>query len=107
MKELLKLAKEVLETEREVEPEDERKKWKSALTELFHETKSEFTPKMIELIVNDIDEIIRVVRFEGWQWTIANEREVKKALRKTLLKYKLHKEQELFDRAYNYIREYY
>jgi len=107
LKELLKLAKEVLEAEREAEPEDERKKAKTALTELFHETKSEFAPKMIERIVNDIDEIVRVVRFEGWQWTIAGEREVKKALRKTLLKYKLHKEQELFDRAYNYIREYY
>ncbi len=107
LKELLKLAKEVLEAEREAEPEDERKKAKAALTELFHETKSEFAPKMIERIVNDIDEIVRIVRFEGWQWTIAGEREVKKALRKTLLKYKLHKEQELFDRAYNYIREYY
>jgi hypothetical protein len=30
-----------------------------------------------------------------------------KALRKSLLKYKLHKDQELFDRAYAYIREYY
>lgn len=107
LKELLRLAKEVLEAEREAEPEDERKKAKTALTELFHETKSEFAPKMIERIVNDIDEIVRIVRFEGWQWTIAGEREVKKALRKTLLKYKLHKEQELFDRAYNYIREYY
>ena len=36
-----------------------------------------------------------------------NKREIKKALRKTLLKYQLHKEQELFDKAYNYIREHY
>jgi len=28
-------------------------------------------------------------------------------LRRTLLKYKLHKDQELFDRAYGYIRQYY
>ena len=107
LKELLKLAKEVLEAEREAEPEDKRKKSKTALTELFNETKSEFTPKLIERIVNDIDKIVRIVRFEGWRWTIVGEREVKKILRKTLLKYKLHKEQELFDRAYNYIREYY
>jgi type I restriction enzyme R subunit len=40
-----------------------------------------------------------------WQWTIAGEREIQKALRKTLLKYQLHKEQELFDKAYNYIRD--
>jgi len=43
----------------------------------------------------------------GWQGTIAGEREIKKALRKTLWKYQLHQEQDLFDRAYAYIREYY
>ena len=34
------------------------------------------------------------------------EREVKKALRKTLFKYRLHQDKELFDRAYGYIRQY-
>jgi type I restriction enzyme R subunit len=107
LKALLALAKEVLQAEREVRPEDERKKAKAALTELFHETKHDATPAMIERIVNDIDDIVRKVRFDGWQWTKTGEREVKKALRKTLLKYKLHKEYELFDKAYGYIREYY
>jgi hypothetical protein len=36
-----------------------------------------------------------IVRFDGWQQTIANEREVQKAL----LKYQLHRDQELFDKA--------
>lgn len=36
-----------------------------------------------------------------------SEREVQKSLRKTLLKYKLHKDQTLFTRAYEYIKEYY
>ena len=58
-------------------------------------------------LVNDIDEIVRHVRFEGWQDTHAGEREIKKALRKTLFKYKLHADTDLFDRAYGYIREYY
>ena len=40
-----------------------------------------------------------MVRFPGWKNTSAGEREVQKAIRKTLLKYKLHKDQELFDRA--------
>ena len=62
---------------------------------------------VVERIVNDIDAIVRIVRFPGWQQTIAGEREVQKALRKTLLKYKLHHEQELFDRAYEYIKQYY
>lgn len=35
------------------------------------------------------------------------EREVKLALRKTLLKCKLHQDTELFERAYGYTREYY
>ena len=35
------------------------------------------------------------------------EREVQQALRKSLLKYKLHKDQVLFSRAYSYIKEYY
>jgi type I restriction enzyme R subunit len=50
---------------------------------------------------------VRIVRFPGWQSTIAGEREVKLALRKTLWKYKLHQDQDLFDRAYAYIKEYY
>jgi hypothetical protein len=35
------------------------------------------------------------------------EREVKQALRRALLKYKLHTDQDLFDKAYGYIRQYY
>ena len=57
--------------------------------------------------LSDIDEIVRMVRFDGWQETHAGEREVKKALRKTLFKYKLHQDQDLFGRAYGYIRTYY
>ena len=85
----------------------ERKKAKAALTELFHETKTEQTPKMIERIVNDIDAVVEQVRFDGWKWSKAGVREVKRALRKTLMKYKLHKEADLFDKAYAYIRQYY
>jgi type I restriction enzyme R subunit len=58
-------------------------------------------------IVEDIDEVVKVTRFDGWQWTISGEREIMKALRKTLLKYQLHKDQELFDKAHKYIREHY
>ena len=57
--------------------------------------------------LDDIDEIVRAVRFNGWQATHAGEREVKKALRRTLFKYKLHQDADLFERAYGYIREYY
>jgi len=61
----------------------------------------------VERIVNDIDAAVRVVRLPDWQRTIAGERDVKQALRRTLLKYKLHHDQDVFDRAYAYIAEYY
>ncbi len=48
-----------------------------------------------------------IVCLPGWQQTIAGEREVQKALGKTLLKYRLHHDQDLFDRAYGYIKQYY
>lgn len=57
--------------------------------------------------VKNIDKIVKNVRFDGWQATAAGERQVKQALRAQLLKYKLHTDQELFDRAYGYIRQYY
>lgn len=107
LKHLIQLAKDVVQAEKEVETEAERKSAKSALTELFLEVRDDQTPAIVERIVNDIDEIVKVVRFPGWQSTAAGEREVKKALRKTLLKFNLHTDQELFNRAYAYIREYY
>ncbi len=107
LKELLTLAKEVVRAEREVDPVDEQAKAKAALTELFIEVKNGKTPVMVERIVNDIDEIVRLVRFPGWQNTRAGEREIQKALRKVIyVKYQV-KDQDLFDRAFGYIRQYY
>lgn len=107
LKELLDLARELLETEKDTPPEEDEDRGKAALTELFLEVKNDQTPKMVDRIVNDIDEIVRLVRFPGWQQTSAGEREVKRALRKTLFKYHLHQDTELFEKAYDYIRQYY
>jgi type I restriction enzyme R subunit len=107
VKELCKLAKETVEAEKEKMNQAEQQNAKAALTELFLETKTDQTPAVVERIVNDIDQIVKLVRFDGWQTTAAGEREVQKSLRKALLKYKLHKDQALFDRAYAYIKEYY
>jgi len=107
LKQLLDLAKELVATEKEVPPEEDEDRGKAALTELFEEARNGDTPIMVERIVTDIDEIVRHVRFPGWQTTSAGEREVRQALRKTLLKYKLHQDKELFEKAYGYIREYY
>jgi type I restriction enzyme R subunit len=106
LKELLKLARDtvVLERETKVQPVDNSKE---SLTKLFEECKIEKTPIIIKQIVGDIDDVVKITRFEGWQWSIAGEREIQRALRKTLLKFQLHKEQELFNKAYSYIREHY
>jgi type I restriction enzyme R subunit len=84
LKELLTLAKEVVQAEKQVDPVDERSKAKAALTELFAEVRDGKTPVMVERIVTDIDEIVRLVRFPGWQNTKGGEREVQKALRKVI-----------------------
>jgi len=107
LKQLLQLAKEVIQAEKEVPPEEDEDRGKAALTELFNEVKTAETPIMVERVVADIDEIVRLVRFPGWQDTLAGEREIKKALRKALFKYKLHADEELFEKAYSYIRQYY
>ncbi|WFP49279.1 HsdR family type I site-specific deoxyribonuclease [Methylomonas sp. EFPC3] len=107
LKQLLQIAQEVLQAEKETPPEEEEDRGKSALTELFNEVKTAETPIIVERVVADIDEIVRLVRFPGWQNTLAGEREVKKALRKSLFKYKLHADEELFEKAYSYIRQYY
>jgi type I restriction enzyme R subunit len=97
----------VVAAESAAEPIADEDLGKAALTELFESIRNEDTPIIVERVVTDIDEIVRYVRFAGWQETHAGEREVKMALRKTLFKYKLHQDQELFDRAYGYIRQYY
>lgn len=107
VKELCAIAKDTVKAEKELEQELQEKSPKAALTELFLELKTDETPAVVERIVTDIDAIVRVVNFPGWQNTVGGEREVQKSLRKALLKYKLHKDQILFDRAYAYIKEYY
>jgi len=107
VKELCKIAKETVQAEKELEAELQDKTPKAALTDLFLELKTDQTPAVVERIVTDIDAIVRVVRFPGWQQSTSGEREVQKSLRKALLKYKLHKDQVLFDKAYAYIKEYY
>ena len=107
LREMLDIAEEVVKLEKEETAIEDIDQGKSVLTELFEEVKNEGTPIIVENIVNDIDEIVRLVKFPDWQQTRAGERDVQVALRKTLLKYKLHKEQDLFDKAYSYIKQYY
>jgi type I restriction enzyme R subunit len=104
---MLELAKEVVAAEKTIDPVEEQDRAKAALTELFSEAKNGRTHIIVERIVADIDDIVRKVRFPDWQHTSQGERLVQKELRKALLKYQLHRDQELFDKAYGYIRQYY
>jgi len=107
LKLLLELAKEAAQAEKEVIPEEEVDKGIAALTDLFNSVKNRATPIIVERIVKDIDDIVRIVRFDGWQNTTAGRQEVKKALRSVVwIKYKI-KDIDVFEKAYKYIEQYY
>lgn len=107
LKLLLQLARDTLDAEQQVDPAEEQNKAKAALSELFAGVKTESTPVIVERIVDDIDNVVKIVRFGGWQDTDAGRQEVTKELRKIIyLKYKI-KDNELFDKAYKYVEMYY
>jgi type I restriction enzyme R subunit len=107
IKQLCLLARDTLQAEKQTDAVETRKSAKAALTQLFLEMKTDRTPAVVERIVSDIDAIVKYVRFEGWQNSTIGEREVKRELRKIIwVKYQI-KDEELFNRAYEYIREYY
>ena len=107
LKGLLELAKDAVALEREVVPEEEIDRGKAALTELFNGVKSKTTPVMVESVVKDIDGIVRIVRFDGWQDTSTGRNSVKRSLRDVIMiKYRL-RDAELFNKAYAYVEQYY
>ena len=107
LKAILEVAKDTVEAERQIEPEQEQDRAVAALTELFNEIKTQQTHVIVERIVADIDGIVKQVRFPDWQNTTSGQREIQKALRLSLRRFQLHTDQELFDKAYSYIRQYY
>ncbi len=107
IKQLCEIARDTVQAEKQIDSVDERKSAKAALTELFLEMKTDQTPAVVERIVTDIDNIAKYVRFDGWQNTTTGEKLVQKELRKILwVKYPI-KDEELFNKAYEYIKEYY
>jgi type I restriction enzyme R subunit len=107
LKALLELAKESAAAEKEVVPSDQINKGVAALTDLFNSIKTKTTPIMVERIVKDIDDVVKIVRFDGWQNTVAGKQEVKRSLRSVVwIKYKI-KDVDVFDKAYKYIEQYY
>lgn len=107
LKALLALAKEAAQMEQEVVPEEEQDKGKAMLTRLFERVRNGNTPVIVERIVEDIDGIVRIVRFPGWQDTSTGRKEVSKNLRDVILKKYRIKDVAVFNEAYGYIEQYY
>jgi type I restriction enzyme R subunit len=110
LKQLLQMARELLETEKELEqPKNKREQARAALTDLFQSIKTEETPFIVEQVVNDIDnEVVNIIRqFNDAFKSVTARREIKKKLRSILwIKYQI-KDNEVFEKAYSYIEMYY
>lgn len=62
-------------------------------------------PKLI--VEKAVDEVVRAVRFTGWQDTREGDRLVQQSLRRVLwTKFKI-RDNDVYERALGYIREYY
>lgn len=110
LKQLLQMAREILEEEKKVEiPEDSHAKARAALTDLFESIRTDETPIIVEQVVNDIDnEVVNIIRqFKDAFKSVTARREIKKKLRTILwIKYQI-KDNEVFEKAYSYIEQYY
>ena len=110
LKQLLAMAKDLLEDEKKADqPQDKRAQARAALTDLFQSIKTDETPVVVENVVNDIDnEVVNIVRqFNDAFKSITAQREIKKKLRSILwIKYSI-KDNDVFEKAYQYIEMYY
>ncbi len=112
LKQLLRLAKDLIEAERaddegragEIKVVDPRK---GALTQIFEEYAPDDTPVIIETVVDKVDELVQPVRGTGWQTSHPGDRTIRLELRRVLRDSGLPHQGELFDHAYDYIRENY
>lgn len=107
LKALLELAKDAAQMEREVVPEEEVDKGKAALTKLFETVRNDNTPVIVERIVNDIDGIVKIVRFPGWQNIREGRNTVSRSLRDVIMRKYRIKDKEVFSKAYSYVEQYY
>lgn len=54
----------------------------------------------------EIDDIVKVVRFPGWQNTNQGRNDVEKAIKSIFIKKRMF-ENQLFEKAYSYVEQYY
>jgi type I restriction enzyme R subunit len=106
-KALLQLAGEVAQAERQAPPADTADQGKAALTELFNEIQNERTPVIVKRIVDDIDNMVRLIRFKGWQKTDKGVKDIQAEILKIIwIQYKI-KDKDIIDKAYKYVEQYY
>ncbi|MFB7375893.1 type I restriction endonuclease subunit R [Kitasatospora purpeofusca] len=107
LKELFALARDTVAAEKAAAEVPREERGKAALTDLFESLKGEETPIIAAKVVDEVDSVVRTVRFDGWQGTNEGDRLVQQALRKALyIKFKI-RDQDVFGKALGYIREYY
>ncbi|MGO5049050.1 hypothetical protein [Dysosmobacter sp. Sow4_B12] len=110
LKKLLELARDTVAAVKKAnaaQPEPTREeKGKAALTELFKEARNAKTPVIVERIVDEIDGIVRIVRFPGWQDTETGRREISMELYGIFARKKLF-DKDLVEKAYKYVEQYY
>lgn len=104
LKGLIDLARSVIAIEKETKAivEDTERK---TLTRIFE--KANTPSDEIKKIIDEIDEIITQERYDGWQNTSHGTKLIQQKLYRILYDHKLSDDEELFDKAYNYIREHY
>ena len=110
LKKLLDLAKDtaaaVKKAQAEMPEPPKEEKGKAALTELFNSVKNKSTPIIVERIVKEIDDIVRIVRFPGWTNSPQGRQDVSKAIKTVFIKKRLF-DNDLFEKAYGYVEQYY
>jgi type I restriction enzyme R subunit len=80
---------------------------RGALTQILQEYAPAGTPVIVEHVVEQIDAIVKPIRGTRWQESQPGDREVRRQLRLVLKNNGLPPAGDLYDRAYDYIREHY
>jgi type I restriction enzyme R subunit len=112
LRELLQLARDLLEAERAVGASDTGQsvlpsEHLGALTQIVNEYAPASTPDIVRSVVTDIDLVVTEVRFSGWTSSQPGDRAVRLEIRRILRKYSLPTTGNLFDETYGYVRENY
>ena len=112
LKRLLELARQIVGAER-AEAEGRLDRFqvldpdRGALTQILQEYAPAGTPVIVEHVVEQIDAIVKPIRGTRWQESQPGDREVRRQLRLVLKNNGLPPAGDLYDRAYDYIREHY